>query len=474
MKVLLINPPMLNMIRTELPAFLKKNMGYLPPLGLAYIYSYLKENLDCYVGIVDCVPDRISYKKLEHTVKQINPDIIGITVHSHNLIDAILVSKLSKKFNSDVHICMGGSHVNIYPEETINFPWVDSVIIGEGELSFCDLVSRLMRNKNLPGIKGLYYKTDGNVNANNEKVIVQELDSLPFPERKVLGIDKYYYRISKSVPFTTMLTTRGCPFNCSFCSTPKTSFRERTVKNIIDEIKSCINMGFKEIYFVDDVFSLNKSRILNLCDQICENGISMDWSFRTRVDCIDEEILKEVKLAGCYRIHYGIETSTEEGLEILNKSINIRQIKEVLNETKKNGLESVTYFMIGCPHENDVKAIRETVEFAINLNPTLCMFNILTLYPDTLLHEKALKNGLLQEDIWKKFANNPSIEFKIPFWEKYFNRKQLYWFLNYSYKKFYLRLKLFFSQFGYVALYRFIKNQFYLISNKIFSNNSTQ
>ena len=446
MKVLLINPPIENIIETEVPLFVKQNEGIFPPLGLLYVASYLDKGVNCRVEILDALAEKMSYEGIERFIRDFRPDIVGITAHTHNLIDVIMVSDIVKKIDKLICVCLGGPHVSAFPREAISIPSVDFAVPGEGEAAFTELVKGIEEKSDLKNIPGILFKQAGNITETGKRDGAIELDSLPFPARGKSDYKKYYSILGAGSVMTTISSSRGCLYQCIFCSTPGDSYRVRSPENVADEIEECLNAGIKEIHFIDDTFNADMGRVMKICDEIKRRKLKVKWSFRGRVDKITESLLVNLKEAGCYRIHLGVEASSDDGLQKLKKGFTIEQVKQAFKWVRRAGINSVAYFLIGCPHEKTRQDVIETINFSKKIDPDFALFNILTPYPATNLYEEGLKMGMFRKDCWKEFALNPVKDFKPPFWEEWLSRDELVSLLNLAYRKFYIRPKFILRQ----------------------------
>lgn len=218
----------------------------------------------------------------------------------------------------------------------------------------------------------------------------------------------------------------------------------RSPENVVNEMEECMRFGIEEIHFVDDTFNVHIDRVIKICDEIKRRRLSVKWSFRGRIDAITEPLLIIAKGAGCYRIHLGVETSTDEGLTVLRKNITVSQIRQAFRWTRLIGINTVAYFMIGCPHERSRRDVIRTIDFAKELNPDFALFNILMPYPATELYEEGLRRGIIKKDFWRDFVLNPRRDFEIQFWQEWLSKEELSYLLGLAYRKFYLRPKFIF------------------------------
>lgn len=438
MKIVLVYPPFLNSIRTTLPEFVNENEGYFPPLGIMYIVSYLKKHRkDCEILVIDSVLERINHLQIAQRVVNFGADIVGISCWTFSLIDALQVAKEVKKISPQTLVCLGGPHVNIYPKETVSKDYIDFVITNDGEKAFTELINQLKTGQDFNCVPNLYYKKSGKIEESPLKYIEKNLDNLPFPDRNWTDFSKYYSIMDKERPITTMITSRGCPFNCSFCFQQRSGWRFRTPSNIVDEMEYCLKLGIRNFFIFDETFTVSKKRVIELCNEIKKRKLQVVWSCRSRVDTVDEEVLDNLREAGCKRISFGVESANPQVLKRLNKQITVPQAIEVFKLAKKKKIVTLADFMIGCPEEN-FKRTKETIQLAKILSPDYVQFSALTLLPATKLYEEALTTGVVKNDVWLNYAINPTINFKPPLWNIY-REREVQKLLLISYRMFYLR-----------------------------------
>ena len=442
MKVLLVNPPTFNMLPSMLPRSIDEARGYNPPLGLLYLASYLQKHSNHQVEILDCQVEELDYKQIESKIKEKNPDIIGLTTMTFTLIDVLNIAKIAKEINPEIKIVLGGPHVDIYPEETINQPGVDYLVLGEGEKPLKGLLDNINSLNNLRQVKGVVFKDNNKIVNTGRAELNQDLDSLPFPARRLTPYQKYSSVLSKVSPVTTMFTSRGCPYKCLFCDRPHLGkfFRARSAKNVVDEMEECQKMGIKEILIYDDTFTVKRQRVIDICLEIQKRNLKIDWDVRARVDTIDEKLLKAMKISGCQRIHYGVEAGTQKILNVLRKGITLEQVEKAFKLSRKIGLETLAYFMIGSPTETK-EDILETIKFAKKINPDFTHITITTPFPATDLYRMGLEQKIWPNDHWQKFAEHPRADFLPPVWEKNLNKEELVLLNQKAYRAFYFRPK---------------------------------
>jgi anaerobic magnesium-protoporphyrin IX monomethyl ester cyclase len=436
-KILLINPPTWDMIRTNVPGMQQKQVGFVPPLGLLYIASYLRAFTQHKVYFLDCEAEELSYRQIGARIREAMPDILGITALSFNYLTALNVARIAKTISHNIKVVMGGPHPSIYPKETLLSPYVDYVIVGEGEKTFPELISRIGDGEYL--LKGFL----------TQEPHIGDLDSLPFPARELLNLDLYSSVLSTHrKPFTSIITSRGCPYKCTFCDRPQIwkGIRLRSAENVINEIEECLNLGIAEFHFYDDTFAIDKKRILAICEGINNRDLRIYWHARTRVDTMDDELLRAMKDAGCQSIHYGIESSTPRILTLLKKNISLKKAEEIIRKTKSMGIQTLTYFILGNPTETR-EEIEYTINYAIKLKPDLAHFSILIPFPATEIYNNGLRDGVITNDYWRKFAASPDKNFRPPILPGTISEKELIALHRTAYRKFYFRLSYIFQLF---------------------------
>jgi len=440
MKILLINPPSQNAIGSIMPKALEEGLDFLPPLGLMYLAALIKKETPHEVKVLDAQVEQLTYDDLKTEIKKYDPDIIGATAMTFTIFDVIKTIKAAKEAKPTVKVILGGPHPTIFPEESINLPGVDFVIVGEAEKIIKPLLENLVNPAELKKVKGIVFRENGQLINNGKADYLENLDELPFPARELVPYKKYFSVVSYRRPVTTMFTSRGCPYQCLFCDRPQMgkNFRARSAKNVVDEMAECEKLGIKEIFIYDDTFAADRQRVLDICAKIKERGLTIAWDIRTRVNTVDEELLRAIKAAGCQRIHYGVEAGTQKILNVLRKGITVEQVEKAFALTKKIGIQTAGYFMIGSPTETR-EDILATIKLIRKIDPEYVHISITTPFPATDLYRLALEQKVIASDCWKEFAQNPQSNFLPPLWEKELSRQELSALLKKAYRSFYLR-----------------------------------
>ncbi|MDI6826372.1 MAG: radical SAM protein [Candidatus Aenigmarchaeota archaeon] len=383
-----------------------------PPLGVAYIASYLRER-GISVDVLDTT-FKNSYSFVEKIIKHQKPDILGISAISTMMNDAIEIGKIGKS-NGIPLVILGGPGPSVQPEKTLKSENVDAVVIGEGEYSFDKIVERFERKEkieDLIGIPNLYVKYQGKIKKCNERYFIKNLDDIPFPARDLLDMGKYFKHwfhldsVSPRFRGTNIFTGRSCPFNCTFCQpTLKKMFgnflRRRSPMNVVEELKHLKeNYRINAFFIIDDLFMINSKYIDNFCNEILREGLDLRWSCQSRVDTIPSRVLIEkMHKAGLRLVDIGIESGSQRVLELYNKKITLNQAKKAIKIFRSCSIKTRGYFILGAPTES-LKEMKQTISFAINSKLDEAAFSILTPFPGTYLYDMAKSKGWKITNEW--------------------------------------------------------------------------
>ncbi|MAH43100.1 hypothetical protein CL614_05260 [archaeon] len=429
MKILLIWPPWYRLQGSEF-------VGY--PLGITSITAVLeKHGYDTKVYHADyegkgaamhtseLTQAYETYKKrlkdkndpiwleIKKTIEQQNPDIVGISVmtgsYGSSMITAQLVKDYARARNKQIPVIVGGAHPTVEAESILKQENIDFAVIGEGEYTFLELVQTLEAgNTDYSKIKGLAYKQGKRIIVNERRPLIENLDELPMPARHlILNIDKI-----EPDALGGIFSSRGCPFNCIFCSSKTIwgrSVRYRSVDNVMQEVEHVIDKyKAKHFFFVDDSFSVKKQRTLDLCNRfqaLQKQGKDFTWHCQTRVDLLSDEVAKAFADSKCNCVLIGVETGYKDGLEKIKKAITLEQIMRATQLLKKHKIPVNAFFMIGFPWET-MDEINSTINFMKEMDPDDASYAIVTPQPGTELHDIVKAEGLLSDDPdWSAFQH---------------------------------------------------------------------
>jgi radical SAM superfamily enzyme YgiQ (UPF0313 family) len=430
-----------------------EDFGVFPPLGLLYILASLKQKTPQYnLFFLDCVAEGIGHQDLAAKIAEINPDVTGITSFTTSMYDVCLAARTVRMVSPDGHLCLGGHHPITFPVEAAELPEFDSIIIGEGEFAFPELVDCLAAGRDFTSIPGVYTKESiqkyRDHSAPDSRFLssvmappayIHDLDLLPPPDRSVISHLDYRSIVGATRHLTTMITSRGCPCRCTYCNVPYKDFRQRSLISVADEIKDCLDMGYTEVHFYDDLFNINPERVIGFCDEIKRRGYRFIWDFRGRVNGVTWESLVRAKEAGCRMITFGVETGSDEGLRQLKKNTTTEEVRRVFSWCRSLGILTVADFMIGLPFEKSAADIQQSIDFLLEIDPDYAQILILALYPATELFTEAARRGLIDPGRWNEFAKTPTPGFQVDHWEEFLTVSQLQHLQKDACRRFYLR-----------------------------------
>ena len=413
MKIAIIFPTYNHKKFSENLEVVDEEFGVYPPLGPAYAAAIL-EKAGHNVILIDAKALRLSKKETLRRVKKFNPDLMAFMLTTYIFHQTLgWIRYLKGEVNVPV-IC-GGLNLAYYPRETLTHREIDFGIVGSARESLPHLVDAIENKKDFSNIKGICYRKNGRIFVNMPDSFHDDIDKLPFPARHLLPNDKYYQFISKKKNFTIMLTAKGCPYPCTFCPIGRMPYSERSTRKVLEEVEECYkNYNIREIDFFTATFTVNKKRVMEFCSGLKDlrtKGIKIDWSCRSRIDTVDEEMLKKMVSVGCKRIYYGIESSNLEILKKVNKYIKAEKIKKTIKLTQKYGIKALGFFMIGNPGETK-ESIEETIRFAKKLDLDYIQVMRTIAKPCTSLDDELKERT--GKDYWRDFVLGKEKERTLP------------------------------------------------------------
>ena len=465
-KVLLIVPPA---TREEHFGRLSAASGELPMLGLAYIAAALVE-MGHEVKVIDYEVNTWPMSKVEKDLIDFSPDLVGMTAYITNMRRCADVAEIVKKVSQKTLVVLGGPQVTIFPEEAFNSPFIDMVVLSEGELIICNVMNSLGDENKLKQVKGIWYRgSDGEIIKNEREILVDNLDIFNKPALHLYEMHKYFppvYIRGKKVAH--LLTSRGCPFKSTFCETKLTfgrSFRYHSTDRILEELSGLIAEGYDGFQFYDDIFTANKNRVEELCTGIINKGWRIQWMCYTRTNTLSPELLKLMKKAGCYMISFGIETADDDLLNVISKGLDVNKNIEGIKLTKQAGIQVTGTFMLGLPTET-AEQTRKTIEFALQNDIDYAVFGITEPFPGTELWVDAKKYGTF--DYSGKYRNALLSENAAVWVPNGRTRDELKNFVDDAMWKFYMRPKSLLLAFKNFFIMPFGRSVRYLWSGIIF------
>jgi len=372
----------------------------MPGLGLLSIAAFMRKD-GLSAKVLDAEGRGIDIEATVHAIVKQNPGVVGITATTLSIISAAAVAKAIKARIPSVKVFLGGPHVTAMPMETMHsFPGIDGCVLGDGELSFTTIVRNIQNGNEIDsGVDGLVWRNGDEILNRPKKGHLRNLDILPFPAWDLLnGFPQAYrppFHSYRRLPVANIITTRGCPHVCSFCD--RSVFGRKTYSHSIEYVVEMIDylirdFGIREISIKDDMFILSTERVIEFCRLLEKKKIDITWSCNARVDRVNEKIVRAMKRAGCWLISYGIESGSPRMLKKMMKGITKKQIIDALGLTRKNGIVSKGFFMIGIPGES-TNTMKETLDFIKKLPLDELNINFFTPFPGSKLFSEVLQEG---------------------------------------------------------------------------------
>jgi len=377
-----------------------------PNMGLAVISAVLREH-GHNASIIDANADNLSADDTARLAS--GARMVGLTATTPLITSAMDMAHAVKKLNPDSIVVLGGAHATLLPHETLQkCSSVDMIARGEGEQTIIELADALQNGKAVKNIAGITYRNHEGIACSPDRDLLQDVDSLPFPDYEPRHVKRYrpYPPHGRRLPYLPMITSRGCPYHCAYCSKPifGSKYRAQSVPRVLEELVHLKHRyGVREIAFYDDVFTMDRRRIHHLCEEMLRAGLEVSWTCETRVNLVDYELLRVMKKAGCYAVSYGIESGVPEIRDsILHKGISNEQIEETIRLTRRAGIETIGYMMIGSPGETP-ETIRATVEYASRIGLDYAQFAVTVPFPGTELYVRYLEQNPPPVD-WSAFS----------------------------------------------------------------------
>jgi anaerobic magnesium-protoporphyrin IX monomethyl ester cyclase len=413
-----------------------------PPLGVLYCAGVLM-NAGVEVTVLDQAARGFSTEQVLSWVKKQNPDILGFSVLVTSYYDALNLARRAKEENPNLVVVFGNYQATFTAERILRkYPFVDVIVRGEGEHSSLELANCLAKKRNLEEVAGLTFRNNGQVVSTPDAPLIGNIDTLPIPNREIPAAEYANEIFGVKVAtkrFTSIVSSRGCPFRCSFCGCRKFArgvWRPRSVENIMKELRLLYSQGFRQFLFVDDNFTLNLRRVMKLCKEIKKEKMDIEWFCDSRVDNCKYDVFREMVKAGCSLLYFGVESANQRILDYYKKGITPDQTRRAMLSARKAGIDVIVgSFILGATDETR-KETENTLRFALELDIDVPQLNILNAFPGTDLWKDLVAKGLVDEEKhWEQGAYVSKVSpYAVPFDEI---REMIYEY----FKAFYLRPK---------------------------------
>ncbi|HME54228.1 MAG TPA: radical SAM protein [Candidatus Lokiarchaeia archaeon] len=357
------------------------------------------------VQILDLSLENDVVKTLKKKLNEFSPTYVGITIATPTYKEMEVLGKIIKKHDPKIKLVGGGPHASALPEQTLKGSLLDIVVVGEGDYTFPEIIDDVP----MEDIQGIFYKDQGEIIQNPPRPLIENLDTLPFPAWELYDLTRYKTTrsITRKWPVGFIETSRGCPYGCIFCTKAifGRKFRAKSPERVVAEMEHLLKIGFKEIHPQDDCLSMDLDRAKKICELIIKRKLQFPWIFGNgiRADKVDEDFLRKAKLAGCYRVHFGVESGSKRLLHNIKKGETLEQIVEAVRISKKIGLETATYFMFGLPGESE-ETMKKDIGLAIQLGTDLSRVAMLVPYPGSPIYEEWERKGYIKSKDWSLYG----------------------------------------------------------------------
>ncbi|MFO7618160.1 MAG: radical SAM protein [Thermoplasmata archaeon] len=411
MRMLLVNPPRFNglpVIREE-RCEITERYSVLEPYSLLQLAAILRlEKHE--VGLIDANGFDLTYGQVGEELKSFKPDMVIFRFTPTTFDHDMKICAIAKEFNKKcmtAGLCWSLSHVPADVLESV--PELDYFITGDYEAVVPALIKELPATAISTG--GVAWRDAGSIIINDTtRALIPDLSKLPLPAYDLLeSLDPYFINTPSGERFTIMYTSRGCPYRCIYCTVAGTPWKPRSAQSVVAELKHLKKeYGITLVSFFDETFTIDKQRVLDICNAIVSENLKIKWYCNTRANLLDEELIIAMKKAGCRGMSIGVESGSQKILDMASKRITIAEAKNAITLAKKHGIKVLCSFIFGLPGET-WDTVNETILFVKDTLPTGVQFNVAVPYPGTQLHKWALEKKLLEETDWRQLYQHESV-----------------------------------------------------------------
>lgn len=400
--IALIDPP--QGFHENLPSvrLVSEELGVFPNLSLGYAAAAC-EAAGYTVHILDLNATRMSVHDCVRRLEEISPDLLGYSLVTQQFQNTLGLIRAIKA-RIDVPVLVGGLHLSLYPRETLAHRAIDYGIIGDAEVHLPGFLERLRSGRDPAQAEGVVYRHNGEVHVNTPEPFVHQTspEPPPFPARHLLDNSLYHSVLTRKKNYTAITTSRGCAFRCTFCDRSRNEVILYPPTYVVDEMEECYRRhGIVEFDIFDAVFPVNRRRAVDICEEIIRRGLPISWSIRSRIDTVDAGLLEIMHAAGCRAIYYGIESAQPDILRNLHKEVSLEQVREVIGTTRRLGIRTLGFFIVGSPGETR-QSVRESMQLARELDLDYAQFSMLSYFPGSPLYDEWMaRTGI---DYWREFT----------------------------------------------------------------------
>jgi radical SAM superfamily enzyme YgiQ (UPF0313 family) len=379
-------------------------INYWQPLGTLYVAAVLRQSGHEVIFVNGAF---LKHEELLSEIRKFGPRFIGIYSTTFGWDKAKKTAADIRRMIGDVFVCAGGPYPIALPEKCLEDAGelFDVVVTGEGEFTCLEVIERLESGRGLQGVEGIAFRDNGKIVKNPLRPLIEDLDSLPFPARDLLGDAMRYIpppATYRRKPVAVLMTSRGCNRRCIYCfqidKNRERGIRYRSVGSVLREIEHCLAQGYREIKFIDDTLAADYDRAMEIAREVKRRKLDFTWFASACVNQVDKPLLRAFKDAGCWAILFGAESGVQKNLNTIRKGTTLDQIRRAVKAAKEVGIRVSTPFMFGIPGETFEEGLR-TIEFALDLNPDIANFHAITPFPGTHLHDNLEQYGAISDEL---------------------------------------------------------------------------
>lgn len=409
MRLALVFNPFKYKLHEENLRIVQRYFGLFPPLSLAWVAA-IAERAGHEAIIIDARTLRLTPPEVARQLRAFRPDLLGFMMTTYMFRETLEWARYLKAELPGVPVVLGGYNLRVYPRESLMNDVADFGVVDSALFTVPRLMEELQGNRHFSDVPGLVYKKDGEILVTPG--VPERFEDYPRPARHLLPNELYAEFPTERRNFTVMVTSKGCPRGCTFCEAGRTPYNPRSVMTVVDEMEECVTRhGVHEIDIFDYEFLINRKRSLAICKEMQRRKLDVLWACRARIDSVDDELLREMKAAGCGRVYYGIESGLQSVLDQVNKGITLDQVRETIRLTHKHGIRALGFFLVGTPGETR-ETLEATLRFARELKLDFVQFSKLTAKPLTPMWKQMVADT--GRDYWKDYILGQTEERALP------------------------------------------------------------